>query len=209
MSRFASFTRQNQPVPAPLQQVVAEGVVVNIERVGWRRSRYVMRLRPDGTVAALVPPRWSDKDITDMLHRHRRWLKKRALDAAAKQAAKAEKLPPSKASPLPVSWYKRAAALTLPVRVAHFARVMKLDPRLVKISSGKRHWGLCNTRREISLSYRLILVPPELADYVIIHELAHLVHMNHGKRFWALVEKYVPDYVTKRRTLNKLGGTLD
>lgn len=208
MPRLALLTRQNPPESA-LEQVVAEGVVVRIERVGWRRSRYVMRLRPDGTVAALVPPRWSDKDVADMLHRHRRWLKKRALDVAAKQALKAQKPPASQASPLPVGWYKRAAAATLPGRVAHWAKIMKLAPRLVKISAGKRHWGLCNTKRDISLSYRLILVPAELADYVIIHELAHLTHMNHGKRFWALVEKYVPDYVTKRRTLNKLGGTLD
>lgn len=205
MPQFKLSTAQ----AAEPEEYSAEGVRVVVQRVGWRRSRYVMRLRPEGHVVALVPPRWGRADIEGMLHTHRRWLKKRAADIAAKQAVQSQKLPTSKASPLPVSWYKRAAALTLPPRVAAWARRMDLTPRLIKVSTARRHWGTCNARREIRLSYRLLMVPADLADYVIIHELAHLAHLNHGSRFWKLVEKYVPDYVAKRRALNKLGGTLD
>jgi predicted metal-dependent hydrolase len=195
--------------PDTQECINAHGVTVVIERVPWRRSRYVMRLRPNGTVVALIPPRWKASDINDMLHKHRRWLAKRADDVKARQARQSAKLPASLASPLPPKWFKKAAAQTLPPRVLELSKIMNLTPSKISISSGKRQWGCCNTRREISLSWRLLLVPPELADYVIIHELAHIAHLNHGKRFWALVERYVPDYVTKRRTLNKLGAALD
>jgi predicted metal-dependent hydrolase len=195
--------------PDTQESLQAEGVTVIIERVPWRRSRYVMRLRPDGTVAALIPPRWNTSDIKDMLHKHRRWLAKRAVDAQARLERLNAKLPATQASPLPPKWFKKAAAKTMPARVTRFAKLMKLTPAKISISSGKRQWGCCNARAEIKLSYRLLMVPQQLADYVIIHELAHIAHLNHGKRFWALVEKYVPDYVEKRRALNKLGATLD
>jgi predicted metal-dependent hydrolase len=200
---------KTQKTPDTQESIDAHGVTVVIERVSWRRSRYVMRLRPDGTVAALIPPRWKASDINDMLHKHRRWLAKRAEDVRAKNDRQSAKLPASLASPLPPKWFKKAAAQTLPPRVACYAKIMKLTPSKISISSGKRQWGCCNARREIKLSYRLLLVPQELADYVIVHELAHIAHLNHGKRFWALVERYVPDYVEKRRTLNKLGAALD
>jgi predicted metal-dependent hydrolase len=187
----------------------SSGLTVNIARVPWRRSRYILRLRPDGSVAALIPPRWGLTEIEKMLHRHRRWMQARALELKEKTARCAAEKPTHPATLIPPAWHQKAARALLPARAAHWAQIMELTPGKINVSSARRHWGLCNARGDIRLSWRLILVPAALADYVVIHELCHLKHMNHGPKFWALVARYVPDYVAKRRALNKLGALLD
>ena len=73
-------------------------------------------------------------------------------------------------------------------------------PTLV-LSSALARWGSCNSRREVRLAWRLVKAPPELIDYVICHELAHLRHMNHSAAFWAEVERQYPDYRRARAAL--------
>ncbi len=72
----------------------------------------------------------------------------------------------------------------------------------------KRQWGSCSAKGNISLSIRLLFAPPEVLDYVIIHELAHLIEKNHSDRFWALVEKAMPDYREKEQWLKEHGENL-
>ncbi|TNE64231.1 MAG: M48 family peptidase [Bacteroidetes bacterium] len=71
------------------------------------------------------------------------------------------------------------------------------------------NWGSCSTNGNINLSTRLLFAPQEVQDYVIVHELAHLVELNHSDRFWALVERYMPDYREKEKWLKVHGGTCD
>jgi predicted metal-dependent hydrolase len=70
-------------------------------------------------------------------------------------------------------------------------------------------WGSCSSRGNINLSTRLLLTPPEIQDYVILHELAHLVEMNHSHRFWDLVHRYMPDYLQREHWLKQEGRTVD
>jgi predicted metal-dependent hydrolase len=72
----------------------------------------------------------------------------------------------------------------------------------VLISPALTRWGSCNTRREVRLAWRLVKAPPHLVDYVICHELAHLRHMDHSRRFWAEVERQCPDYRRLRAELH-------
>ena len=78
----------------------------------------------------------------------------------------------------------------------------------VRITSGQKVWGSCTSKGSINLSYRLLQVPPDLCAYVLLHEVCHRREMNHSARFWRLVGQWMPDYVAKRRALNKLGATL-
>ena len=71
----------------------------------------------------------------------------------------------------------------------------------VKINSAASRWGSCTSRSVLNFPWRLVMCPPEIIDYVIVHELAHLKEMNHSNRFWREVEKMCPDYVTHRRYL--------
>ena len=102
-----------------------------------------------------------------------------------------------------VAWYKRAALAHLAPRVAALAGRAGIAPPRFLLSSAMGRWGSCNSRREIRITWRLMKAAPELVDYVICHELAHLRHMNHSAPFWAEVERQCPDYRWLRATLFK------
>ncbi|MFP4370503.1 MAG: M48 family metallopeptidase [Candidatus Kapaibacterium sp.] len=103
-------------------------------------------------------------------------------------------------------WYKEQARHILPGRTYGFARKYGFKPAKVKISSADTRWGSCSTRGNINYSWKLILLPVPLIDYVIIHELAHLIEHNHSRDFWAIVEKIYPDYKKARKWIKEKGG---
>ena len=101
-----------------------------------------------------------------------------------------------------VRWYKSVAADVLAARVEMLAAAAGLPMPKVLISPALTRWGSCNTRREVRLAWRLVKAPPHLVDYVICHELAHLRHMDHSRRFWSEVERQCPDYRRLRAELH-------
>ena len=100
-----------------------------------------------------------------------------------------------------VRWYKTVAHDVLSSRVDALAGAAGLAPPKVFISPARTRWGSCNTRREVRLAWRLVKAPPDLVDYVICHELAHLRHMNHSRAFWGEVECQCPEYRRLRAEL--------
>lgn len=103
------------------------------------------------------------------------------------------------------SWYKTRAKELFPVRVRMLADKHNLQFLKVRISSARTRWGSCSSKGTISLSWRLILLPMEIVDYVVIHELCHTVEHNHSNRFWRQVEKILPEYRLHRAWLRKNG----
>jgi predicted metal-dependent hydrolase len=102
-----------------------------------------------------------------------------------------------------VLWYRKQARRALPARVQLWAESMGVHPTRLSISNAQHQWGSCNSKNEIRLNWRLITAAPEIIDYVIVHELAHITHKNHGIRFWAKVEKHIPDMRKRRQALRK------
>jgi len=96
---------------------------------------------------------------------------------------------------------KTAAIEYIPQKLKEYSEIMKLYPSSVKITSAKTRFGSCSGKNSICFSYRLMLYPKAAVDYVIVHELAHIKHKNHGKQFYALVEKYLPDYRERNKML--------
>ncbi|KAA3654497.1 MAG: M48 family peptidase [Proteobacteria bacterium] len=92
-------------------------------------------------------------------------------------------------------------------RVAEFALRIGVPARPVSLTRARTRWGSCSARG-IRLHWRLIHLPPEIIDYVVAHEVAHCVHMDHSPRFWALVGQMVPDLAGVRARLRQLGRTL-
>ncbi|MDR0775960.1 MAG: M48 family metallopeptidase [Azonexus sp.] len=86
-------------------------------------------------------------------------------------------------------------------RLARYAPLLGVTVPPLRLSSARTRWGSCSTRGGIALNWRLIFLPLPLVDYVVCHELAHLKEMNHGPRFWSLVEQLYPDWRTRRREL--------
>lgn len=98
-------------------------------------------------------------------------------------------------------WYRKQAEKRFKERVPLLADLVGRDIVTVSIRSQRTRWGSCSSRLQISLNWRLIMAPDEVSDYVIYHELAHLTHMNHSKRFWQLVADYLPDYKNAEKWL--------
>ncbi|MCP4523179.1 MAG: M48 family metallopeptidase, partial [Candidatus Gracilibacteria bacterium] len=90
--------------------------------------------------------------------------------------------------------YKMQAREYIPKRVAEIASVYQCNYNQIKITSAQTRWGSCTSKKNLNFSYRVILLPIEVIDYIICHELAHLKHMNHSKIFWKEVENMNPDY---------------
>ena len=97
--------------------------------------------------------------------------------------------------------HKHHAKTYLPQRLEHFAQIMNLEYEGVRIRSMRSRWGSCSAKRTITLNSKLIQLEQEMQDYVIIHELAHLVHMNHSKAFHSLVQSYMPNAKEIRKRL--------
>lgn len=91
-------------------------------------------------------------------------------------------------------FYKREAIQYLATRTNFWAKEMQLMPSQVKFREQKRRWGSCSAQKIINLNWKLILFADEIIDYVLIHELSHLRHLDHSANFWGLVEQHCPDY---------------
>jgi predicted metal-dependent hydrolase len=106
------------------------------------------------------------------------------------------------------AWYVPRAESCLTKLAADWSDRIGLKPEGLKVKNLKSSWGICN-RRRLSLNWRLVMAPPHLAEYVVVHELCHLRHHNHSPAFHRLVASYVPDYQQRRKELKQLGPHLD
>lgn len=90
--------------------------------------------------------------------------------------------------------YRREAREYFQARIDHHAAEMDVDPERLEVRNQRTRWASCSVQRTLSFNWRLVMAPPDVIDYVVIHELAHLRERNHTRRFWQLVRQYDPDY---------------
>lgn len=107
------------------------------------------------------------------------------------------------------SWLKNRAIDYTLVRLKELSREMGVTFNDVRFRQQKTRWGSCSSDKNLNFNWRLIHAPKAVIDYVIIHELSHTVHMNHGTRFWDMVAKYDPDHPLHRGWLKRYGNTAD
>ena len=102
-----------------------------------------------------------------------------------------------------VKWLKNNAKRIFTNVTEQTAKRMGVTYRSVQVTSARSRWGSCSGNDALHYSFRLLYAPKEVIEYVIVHELAHTLEKNHSKNFWAIVERYVPDYKQKRAWLKK------
>ncbi len=107
-----------------------------------------------------------------------------------------------------IRWYKAQALEVLSGRVQALAGKYGFTYQKIRISSARTRWGSCSSRGTLSFTYRLVMAPPEVIDYVVIHELVHTQVKNHSKMFWGRVGKILPEYKMHIRWLRKNGRFL-
>lgn len=103
-----------------------------------------------------------------------------------------------------MAWYRRHALACFVERVRFYAARLGIDPPPVRLSNARTQWGNCSAAGGIRLNWRLIQMPLNLVDYVVAHELAHLIEMNHSPAFWKVVARIYPDYQAARAELRNL-----
>lgn len=103
-------------------------------------------------------------------------------------------------------WYGRQLYHILREVLPHWTKRIGVAPKKIAIKRVKTLWGSCSAKGSITFSTRLALVPPPLLEYVIVHELIHMRHMNHSAKFWQDVETYLPDYMERRKELKEKGS---
>lgn len=106
------------------------------------------------------------------------------------------------------AWYRREAKRCLTKRLVPYTRRLGVEPRSVSIRGQRTRWGSCSSKGTICLNWRLLLLPSELCDYILVHELCHLRYLDHSKKFWSLVESVFPDYAEREDRLESMQGNL-
>ena len=102
-------------------------------------------------------------------------------------------------------WYRAHAIKHFPLRARMMAKVLGIPTPTVKVVDQSKRWGSCDAKGHIRLNWRLIMAPMPLIDYVIAHEVCHIIEHNHSKRFWRSLETIMPDYEDRLRRLNGIG----
>ena len=107
-----------------------------------------------------------------------------------------------------IQFYKNTGLQHLTKRVDYFSGLVGKHPKEVKTYSYKRRWGCCSSRGIITFNWSLLLGPASVVDYVVVHELAHLIHFDHSRSYWQVVERVMPNYRTQRKWLKENGHLL-
>lgn len=159
-----------------------------------KRKTVELSIDDDFLPTVKAPLKMSKKDIDAFVAKHEKWIEKHT-------AAKLERTEKSAVNPEEEMALKAKALPYLTERTAYFSDIMGVSYSGIKITSAKKRFGSCSGKNSICYSWRLMLYPPEAIDYVVVHELSHTVHKNHGKDFYRLIEKYLPDYKKREKML--------
>ena len=161
------------------------------------RKTLALEVSSEGEVIVRAPNKTPAVTIEAFVQSHEAWLER----ALARQAERQTRHPAP--SPEEIEKYRKQANALLPERVAHFANIMGVTPTGVRITGAKKRFGSCSPKNALCFSLYLMQYPPDAIDYVVVHELAHIVHHNHSASFWATVEAYMPDYKRRRALLKQ------
>jgi predicted metal-dependent hydrolase len=107
-----------------------------------------------------------------------------------------------------VTWYANMALKKIQERVRHYMRIIGVTPSAVRIKSLRSRWGSCSTRGGVNFAWNIILAPEPVLDYLVVHELCHLVHLDHSAEYWKLVESFIPEHRERRKWLRENGQSL-
>ena len=171
----------------------------NVVVIRSKRKSISIKVTDGGIVEIRAPKKVSDQSIRRFVKKSEGWIDKK-LEEMKKQNTKLENYKFSKKQ---LSSIKKRAKDTLKIRLEELSNEIGIQYNTFRLSGAKKRWGSCSNKKTVSINWRLIFAPPEIIDYVIIHELTHLKHMNHSKRFWKEVQKHIPDYKEKRKWLNE------
>ncbi|MCT4621296.1 MAG: M48 family metallopeptidase [Marinisporobacter sp.] len=102
-------------------------------------------------------------------------------------------------------WYRKKTLEEIIKRIGYFQKHFLVKPNAIKIKDQKKRWGSCSSKMNLNFNLRCVMMPESIIDYLVVHEMCHMVHMNHSKAFWQLVRDILPDYKERRMWLKENG----
>ena len=180
---------------------------VEVTVIKSNRKTAAIQVNFDLSVTLRVPKRATQGDINRILKEKENWILKHIEDIkqrkAAFDASASERLTNDEIHEL-----ADKALEYIPERVAYFANQIGVTYGRITIRNQKTRWGSCSSIGNLNFNCLLMLTPPEVIDYVVVHELCHRKEMNHSKAFWSEVEKVLPDYKTRVKWLKNEGSNI-
>lgn len=162
-----------------------------------RRKTLSLQVKPDLSVVVKAPFKLNQTEIASFVAEKAGWI--------AKQKAHYEhfsvKLKNVSYFPADKHKYKKAARKYFTQKVESLTAMLNLSFKKVRISGASQRWGSCSSKKFINLNWKLVFAPPEVIDYVILHEVLHLRHMNHSQAFWDDIKSYCPNFKEHKKWL--------
>ena len=167
-------------------------------RSNSKSKKISIRVQEGGKISVTKPSRVSVRYIQGLVENKKDWI----IDQVKRMANRPKKIL-SHYSASDFEKYRDDAYNLVDARIAHFNKFYKFDIERVTIRNQSTRWGSCSRRKNLNFNYKIVLLPSELSDYIVVHELCHLSQMNHGKKFWDLVALQIPDYKDRVNKLKK------
>lgn len=179
---------------------------VEFEIIRSKRKTFAIKICENGSAIMRVPLYATRNEIEQIAMRKIDWIKKSIIKINQIQNANSELSPLSDND---IKKLKAAAREYIPLRVKYFASVIGIPTYgKITIRKQKTRWGSCSSNHNLSFNCLLMLMPEDIIDYVIVHELCHIKEMNHSQMFWNNVAKFIPDYKEKLLWLRQNGSTI-
>lgn len=170
---------------------------MNIEVIRSRRKSLCIEVGRGCRVLVRAPVRLPQREIDEFVAKKRAWIEK----ALHEQQEKAERM--RRLSDEEIEQLRLRAKRVLGEKLGRYAKIMGVVPQGMRITSAKTRFGSCSGKNSICFSWRLMLYPDAAIDYVVVHELAHILHKNHSADFHACVARVLPDHKARRALLRK------
>ena len=190
------------------------GVIIPYTLVKSSRRRTIaIQISTNGKMTVRCPYFIGKWTIDNFLKEKQDWIYSNYLEAVQRTSSEnfdsdLRNSSPKIENPALINKHKKYARKIFESKVAYYHQFTGGNYTSITIRDQKTRWGSCSERGTLSFNWRLILAPPEILDYVVVHELCHLTHMNHSKEFWSMVSNTIPDYKEKRKWLKENGHTL-
>ena len=164
------------------------------------RKTIAIQIMPEGNVVVRCPRRMRSDDIKRFVESKSGWIEK--------HLAACNPIEPSKLSEKEISKLREEARHLVTQRVKYYAPIIGVPYGQIAIRTQRTRWGSCSSKGNLNFNCLLALVPPDVLDYIVVHELCHRKELNHSERFWTEVGKVLPDYKIRKKWLKDNGANL-
>ncbi len=175
-------------------------MTVSYQIIRSNRKTIGIQIMPDGSVVVRCPKRMRLDEIRRFVESKSDWIEK--------HLAGRDMIAPEKLTEQEIRLLREKTRQLVTERVKHYAPIIGVKYNQIAIRTQRTRWGSCSSKGNLNFNCLLGLTSPEVLDYVVVHELCHLIELNHSKQFWDAVERTMPDYKVHRKWLKDNGNKL-